>query len=200
MTVAKNFQAAGSFLKAWTELIFPPFCACCKEKCNSRLFCPSCWELCAPPDPDERCSHCFEESEGMCKQCKSNSRFPFRRAFAFHPTPPAFHLARTRPDLLASFFVLQWVRLDWPTPDVVVPMRGMKKIAKAFAEMIDRPFASVLKWRRCDFKAIEENQVLLLLDNQSGGEKISRAVSLLGETFPKKGFLLSLFPYDLVDS
>jgi hypothetical protein len=132
----------------------------------------------------------------MCKECKTNPRLSFSRAAVFEPSPPTFYLARKMPDLLPSFAVLQWIQLDWPLPDAVVPMRGAKGLALAFAEMIDRPFAPVLK----DPEAVEEDQTLLLIDAHSGIEEADAAISLLAEAFPKKSFLLSLFPYGIRDS
>ncbi len=184
-----------SLIHAWLDAIFPPLCAICKGKADIKCFCFSCWTKCAPPDPEERCPHCFHESEGLCKECKKGPRLSFSRAAIFDADPSAHYLARKRADLLVDFATLQWAQLDWPLPDAIVPMHGAKNLARDFAERIDCPFAPILKrggW--CDVEAIEEDQVFLLIANENSVGEVREAISLLQETFPKKGFLLSLFP------
>ena len=132
----------------------------------------------------------------MCKTCIRAPPLSFERATVFEPFDPPAYLARTRPDLLASFALSQWVQLCWPMPDAVVPMRGAEEWGRKFAEMVERPFAPLLKRDGCDIEAIEEDQVLLLLAPQTSLEEVGVAISLLEETLPRKGLLLSLFPLE----
>jgi hypothetical protein len=186
-------------VQAWIDFFFPPLCVGCGERSATKFFCPSCWELCAAPDPVGRCPHCFEESDGLCKRCGTDADLPFSRASVFEATGPALHLARARPDLLAAFAARRWVELDWPFPDVVIPMRGAAKLALEFSSMIDRPYANLFKRKGCDAEAIETDMTLLLIDTGASLANAKEAIHSLAEAFPKKGFLLSLFPYALPD-
>ena len=136
----------------------------------------------------------------MCRQCRIDPLIPFLRASVFDAAPPAFHLVRARPDLLADFAVRAWSGLAWPLPDAVVPMRGAKELALRFAELIERPFVPLFKRSGCDAEAIESDRVLLVIDRGNSFPDCQIAIEALAETFPKKGYLLSLFPYDSPDS
>src|SRR3990167_2130986 len=143
----RNFiSKVKSDFSIFRNLVFPPFCAICKEKCEAKLFCPTCWALCASPDPLEKCAHCFEDAEGLCRRCKRNPILTFPRAYVFESVSPALHLAEKRADLLAAFAICQWARLDWLLPDVVIAMPGMQKVAIDFAKRILRPFAHMIRY------------------------------------------------------
>lgn len=185
-----------TFLKAWRDLIFPPFCVHCKQRSETKLFCPSCWELCAPPNVLEKCPHCFENAEGLCWRCKRNPLLPFPRAFVFEDIELARHLEKAETDTLSAFAIVQWCRLDWPTPDVIVPMPGNRELAVHISEMLRKPMADILHsgegWR-CDEEAILEGQIILVIDRGSPLSTLQGAISALAATFPKRGYLLSLY-------
>ena len=139
----------------------------------------------------------------MCRRCRKDPLLIFSRASVFDATEAAFQLARARPDLLAAFAVHQWAQLDWPVPDVVIPIGKAKKIAQMFAEMIERPYANILKRKErweCDDEAIDEDLVILLIDDHSPMPECQNAIGALTEASPKKGYLLSLFHYDTCHS
>lgn len=190
-----------SILNAWGDLFFPPFCLSCQSRSETKLFCPSCWTLCAPPDAEGRCNLCFEEAEeSVCARCRQNA-LPFLKAHVFERFAPPLYLARERSDMVPFFALHQWAKLSWSIPDAVVPMPNAKSLALAFAKGIERPFANVLRPRRddsweCDREVLEENQVLLLIDQESSWADLHRATQALAETSPKKGYVLSLFLHD----
>lgn len=176
-----------SVFSAFYDAIFPPLCVNCKERCSTKIFCPTCWELCSAPDPIDRCPHCFTESEGLCRTCKKNPHISFTQAQVFEETDAAFHLSKMDSDTVAAFAIYAWVNLDWPIPDLVIPMPGSKEVALRFAEMIERPLASF------DIEAMDEEQTLLVFNCGSPLEEVERAVKSLALASPKRGYVLSLF-------
>ena len=183
------------------DLIFPPLCLACREECRTRFLCPSCWQLCLLPDPVERCRHCFEEldrKENLCSQCRKEKILPAIRAYVFDPESPAHHLALEPPDGMASFALIQWVALDWPLPDAVIPMpdRDSVEIGRMFAFLLNIPFMKALR-ANCDYKEdrLEEGKELLLFDVSHPVETLQKATLALSEAFPKRIYLLSLVPY-----
>lgn len=182
------------------DFIFPPLCLACRERCTTRSLCPDCWQLCAPPDPAERCRHCFEELDRrgtLCSQCRRGTLLPALRAYVFDPESPARYLGLDPVRGLAGFALLQWVQLEWPWPDAIVPMPDALALGKAFARLIDRPLVRALRpngsYRE---DRLEENSQILLIDISSPLEILQRATAALSESFPKRVFLLTLFPYD----
>ena len=193
---------AKSILKEWLDLIFPPLCKICKEPCATRLFCPDCWEMCALPDPVGRCRHCFEEmEEEVCRHCRKKAILPFPSAFVFEPTLPALHLCSMRkedPETLAAFAVIQWERLDWPMPDVVIPLPKASGLARAFASWLGCFFVDVIdhwngEWN-CKTSILEEEAQILLISVDNTYDDIAKAIEEICEAFPKKIFVLSLTP------
>lgn len=185
-------------IRSLLNLIFPPLCLSCKEVCETRYLCPSCWLNCSPPDPTTRCRHCFDELEeqtDLCKQCRQNRRLSPARAFVFDPESPAFFLDREATEGLAGFAVLQWLQLDWPPPDALIPMPDSGAIAQAFGAMLDIPVIQALK-SSLEYRdtGLEENGVLLLFDVSNSISDLLSASTALCEAFPKRIYLLSLFP------
>ena len=184
------------FLKIWRDLIFPPFCTACKDRCETKFFCPSCWKMAVPPDPIEKCPHCFEDSEGLCRICRRNPDLPFSRAFVFEDTEVAMSLAKLESEDLVAFAMVQWVNLEWPLPDIVIPMPGAEGIARQFSAMIGRPMVCCLTYREtweCDAESLDTDLVLLVIDKSCSKEECHGAIQALSSTFPKRGYLLSLF-------
>jgi hypothetical protein len=179
------FSAYCSILR---DLIFPPFCTSCEGPLDMKLFCSDCWSLCASPDPIDKCPHCFEDSEGLCSLCRRSPDLPFPQAYVFEDTEPAWILVRQQSDILASFMIRSWIQLDWEVPDVIFPMPGMEEVAFLFAEMIERPLAHF-----SDVDAIDEHQVILVIDQGSSLEELRKAIRSLSSASPKKGYLLTLF-------
>ena len=184
-------------VQSWLQVIFPPLCQSCKAPAQGPLFCSLCWEQCAPPDPKERCPHCFEEGGGLCSGCVKKPLLPFSTAWVFEEADPPRILSRQRPDTLSSFAQMQWAQLNWPRPDVLIPMPEAKKWSLDWACAADWPYADILSKKgdwRCDAEAIEEGLTLLVLDVESSAEDLREVCNALAQAFPKKGFILRLFP------
>lgn len=97
---------------------------------------------------------------------------------------------------MAGFLIVQWARLNWPIPDVVIPLPGASHLARSFADWLGCSCAKVLKsfhgsWK-CAADSLEENQVFLLLANKTSVEMLEGAAMALREAFPKKIYALSL--------
>ena len=203
--ISKRKSVFGVF-NTWIDLIFPPLCANCKEFCRTLFFCPSCWELCSPPDPFDRCRHCFLELEGessLCPQCQSEPHLIAPYACVFHSTDAARRLClekKERSEAIAAFIMNQWIRLDWPTPQWVIPMPRAKALVKHFSSWLSVPYVDILSvcqgsWE-CAVEKVEEDQILLLIDLQSTFVELEKALDALIRAFPKRIYVLSLSHYD----
>jgi hypothetical protein len=120
------------------------------------------------------------------------------RAYVFDPESPAFHLGCEAVDPMAGFAIVQWIQLEWPMPDAIVPMPDPDStaIGKSFARMLDRPLAKALR-PNCEYieDRLEEEGELLLFDVSNSVELLRKAAFALSEAFPKRTYILSLLPY-----
>lgn len=181
------------------DLFYPPLCRSCEERCSTKVLCPDCWALCESPDPIGRCAHCFkelDEKEELCKRCHEEKLIPFPRAYVFDPESPAQLLGIEKVEAMAGFALLQWIQLDWPDPDAIIPMPDSKPIAFAFAQLLGVPFVQALKFT-CEYREdrLEEKQTLLLFDVSNQIADLQKAVRSLTESSPKIVYILSLLPY-----
>jgi hypothetical protein len=123
-------------------------------------------------------------------------RLPFTGAYVFEETEPARLLAQQSSDIIAAFALHAWVSFDWEVPDVIIPMRGAGGIAVVFSEMIRRPVANLFthnRGLRCDVDAIDEGQILLIINVDSPLEECTQAIRQLIGASPRRGYLLNLF-------
>jgi competence protein ComFC len=157
---------------ALKNLIFPSLCLHCKEE-SRHLLCPSCFQLLTLLDSEERCRHCFSStSEGrrVCPRCIERRHFFKQTASAFEQMGPASSLLREfreadRPHLaesLAAFMALQLMHLNWPLPDLIVPVpqsawrrfrcgyNPSALLANQVALYLGRPALSLLRRRSGD--------------------------------------------------
>jgi len=183
------------------DFIFPPFCLACGEKCTHKYLCLSCWGLCELPDPVTKCRHCFEELDKrgtLCSRCRDKPLFTAIRATVFDRESPAHFLGLDAVDAMASFAFLQWVQLEWPIPFAIIPMPEAADLAKSLSKLIDCPFVPALKWGTQYLEnSLEEDRELLLIDISSPIELLQKAIDALSESFPKRIYLLTLFPYGI---
>ena len=182
------------------DLFFPPLCVSCNERCRTKHFCLSCWSLCQPPDPMIRCKYCFDSLDGrgsLCPQCRKKRLLPIIRGYVFEKQSPA-HLLGTQESVgLASFALYQWIQLEWPLPDAIVPMpdKASKQIGLAFAVMLNVPFIQAINSNYEYIEdRLEEDQTILIFDVRSDFKSLERCALSIRESFPKKAYVLSLFP------
>ena len=181
------------------------------------MICPACLDLLSLIDPIARCRHCFhalESPSGLCRRCAHRPFISAPRAYLFEPTHIARRLESVLNDnealqqMVASFLVVEWSRLQWPMPDRIAPIwpigqRGaLQNIAEEFARMLDRPLIDEFRlgWIKPFSWRIErkrqdllENQSVLLLDLKSTTEDLRCAVNELWPAFPKQIHILSVF-------
>jgi hypothetical protein len=188
-------------MTAFLDLIFPPLCIACKNRCSTRFLCPNCWHLCELPDPVDRCRHCFEELDeraNLCKQCRHTALLSSVRGFVFDSESPARCLGLEATEAMAGFALIQWIQLEWPLPDAVIPMpdADSRLIARTFADWLQLPFVKVLnaQGKYCE-DLIEEDLVLLVIDAANPFQKLREADQALREAFPKRTYILSLFSF-----
>lgn len=117
-------------------------------------------------------------------------------AYVFDPESPASLLDREAIEALAGFAFWQWVQLEWPKPDVLIPMPGALSIASSFANLLECPLVQALS-SSCDYRKgrLEDNQMLLLFDVHSSIQDLERAALSLMQAFPKRSYLLTLFSH-----
>lgn len=120
-------------------------------------------------DPKERCPFCFStefsQERKRCATCQNRESQLYRTAAAFDYIGPAASIVRklkysNQPYLAegaSAFLVAQWAQLEWPLPDLIVPVpisythwlvRGYNQsalLAEGVAKLLDRPVHSPLK-------------------------------------------------------
>ena len=102
-------------------------------------------------------------------------------------------LAKQYSETITAFAIQAWVSLDWPVPDVIVPMPGAKSFAMGFSEIIGSPIAHLFtRDLRCDVDAIHVDQIILILNVESSLEECSQAIRQLVGASPLRGYLLSV--------
>lgn len=116
------------------DLFFPPFCLHCDsplEK-SAQLFCKGCAGFFELIDPSCRCLYCFSENVGKraCPECLEKKRWHVKMGAALDYLGPVAslvkkikygnlsYLAKTG----AAFMAAQFYRLDWPLPDLILPI------------------------------------------------------------------------------
>lgn len=119
--------------KLLLQFFFPPLCLHCQEiGKDGRLFCNGCAGYFELIDSSTRCPYCFMENEkkAPCIECVQGKRWQVRMASALDYFGPVAsfvknlkngklpYLAKTG----AAFMVAQYVRLNWPMPDLIVPV------------------------------------------------------------------------------
>lgn len=167
-------QLANSFL----DLIYPPLCLHCRESLDAEfsLFCHTCLKLLALIDPACRCPYCFTseiniEKDNSCSECRQKPQIMRRIAAAFDYEGPAATLVKQlkyggKPYLAegaGAFLTAQFVRLEWPLPDYIIPMpmaplrkfdRGYNQsqlIADVLGKLLNKPVLNILKRASGDF-------------------------------------------------
>ena len=154
--------------------------------------------MCELPDPAYRCRHCFEEVDeigGLCLTCRKKRCLSVPRAYVFDPESPARLLGIEEEEAMAGFALLQWIQLEWPMPNAIVPMPDSIPIASAFARFLDLPLIQALS-KQCEYQEerLEEDQIILLFDISNSLPNLQKAALSLSASFPKRVFLLSLLP------
>lgn len=157
------------FWHAFRDLIYPPLCLHCLSllTLEESQICSLCLPLLELADSKERCSLCFAWQGHMlpCPACRRQIS-PFKAlAAAFEYCGPAATLVKLlkygqMPYLykgMSGFLAAQFVALEWPKPDLIVPVpaswphrlaRGYNQsalLAEGVAGILNIPFVAGLK-------------------------------------------------------
>jgi ComF family protein len=172
--------------EAFLQFIYPPLCLHCEERLEQRLiFCETCTSLLEIIDPSERCPTCFGTLSSSCQTClEKKEKVIYRTGAVFdYIGPPATLLKKLKygqqPYLAegaAAFLAAQFIRLDWPLPDALVPTplsfthwigRGYNQselLANHLSSLLQVPVWKALKRRSGDFSqaglALEQRKQL----------------------------------------
>lgn len=163
------------FWRSIVSLIYPPLCLHCEMMMHDdqHLFCEGCQELLDPINPAERCPYCFHvllSEQRVCSECFKKPVFN-RMASVFDYVGPAATLVKKlkygdQPYLAkgaGGYLVTQWLQLDWPKPDVIIPVpssftrlleRGYNQselLAQQVSMIIDVPMQNILIRRSGDY-------------------------------------------------
>ncbi len=203
---ALGSSLASEVFKACLDFIYPPLCLHCaapKEK-TSPIFCQTCLSLLQLLDPYTCCPLCFAsedlEKGVTCENCL-DQKPPFHGLCAvFENRGPAATLLKKLNDGektylaqgSAAYMVTQFLQMNWPLPDLVVPVPipFLKRVslgynqnsilAHGIAELLQRPVADILKCKEGD----EEHLFLLKTPGVISGKKILLVNDLLNTGGP----------------
>jgi hypothetical protein len=99
---------------------------------------------------------------------------------------------------MASFAFYQWLQLGWDLPAGLIPMPDPHSIAlgKAFAALTELPLIRAFRFDATyQEERLEEDQVWLVIDVANSLPLLKKATEALRESFPKRIYVVSLFPY-----
>jgi ComF family protein len=180
----------GQLKESLVHFIYPRHCLHCNMLIGPTdpLFCQFCAELLELIDPKERCITCFgliEKENTPCSICVKKVSVLDRMAAAFDYIGPAASLIKklkyaNQPYLAsgaAAFLAAQFERLNWPFPDVLIPVplsfthwldRGYNQsalLAEYLAQFLQVPIDHVLTRKSGDY-----SQAGLTLEQRQGLE------------------------------
>ncbi len=181
-----------------TEFLYPNLCLHCQKITeNHFLVCDECRPFFELTESNERCPHCFCESERACKECREKKRWTVRVCATFERRGPIATLHsklqdRSMPYLFktaASFMAVQFSRQGWPRPDVLIPFPRHFLTKSVSQHLADHPCP--LLQSPVQRRNIEDKFVLLITDVLDR-EKIDVCAERLFAFYPRKVNVLSL--------
>lgn len=153
--------------KSLLDFIYPPICLhCCLPLDESHLpFCPACLSLLECINPLERCYRCFslKHRAKHCENWPMDSAI-YKMAAVFDYIGPASSLIKKfkyndqayLAENLSAYLVAQWAQLQWPYPDIIIPvplsfshwmLRRYNQsylLAHFFGKALERPVEEIL--------------------------------------------------------
>lgn len=216
------------------DILYPRHCLVCTAAASHSL-CDECSHQLVLFDNTDRCPTCFRERTGLCRHCHKEP-MPFdclAAALPLTPTAPLLsalrrrqiHLARP----LASFLVAQLIELDWPIPDVIIPvprrlpygLHHTHLLAKETALLLNRPLTTPLRRRIGDYPqsaltpkerralsrdrfrlrphSLHDKTILLIDDTMSTRTTMRRCGEHLRDAFPKRLYGMCVAMPDTAD-
>ncbi|MDP1880668.1 MAG: ComF family protein [Parachlamydiaceae bacterium] len=196
------------FQQSLFHLLYPNQCLHCRVLLPSdfKVLCDSCSVLLELIDSTLRCPTCFnelhEEHAFTCQECIQHPSPFYRIGSVFDYEGPASTLVKrlkygNQPYLakgMGSLFVAQWHNLNWPLPDMIVPVplsmthwleRGYNQselLAQEIGKIFNRPVSKVLTRKLGDYsqaalsmelrKTLEKTTFVLKKGSQLEGKTI----------------------------
>ena len=219
-------------IKSLLCFFYPPFCLHCDERLDDpkATLCQSCISHVQLLEINGRCRYCFSLCEGrtVCFECVSKKVSYRRGAAAVDSIGPAGTLLRNytsgkRSHLapaLGALMTMQYLELNWPFPDLIVPVLGsfgkrwevgydpVELLAREMGKALQKPVSCSLKrhlsikdfslrfhWKKgCD---AADKRVLLLTDELAKDNEVIRlAAACVQEAFPLEIFVLAFAKLD----
>lgn len=163
--------------QALIDFVYPPFCLHCRapREEGRHLLCASCFSQVELIDPFTRCPSCFiekgVEGDEKCRFCHSHPPPWNRGAAACDYAGPIVTLVKDMKysnhpylaEVLAPYLVAQFFALDWPLPDLIIPIpisivrwlqRGYNQselLAQQLSRYLSRPILNCLQRRSGDY-------------------------------------------------
>lgn len=223
-----------NFVKLSKGWVYPPLCLSCKSFLEEGpgLFCSTCLDhitLIEPAGRCPRCFHLFSNKTFHCSFCASSPLALRKHAAVCERLGPIQGLVSSFErgyigfaKTIASLIVLQHHRLDYTTPDLIIPLPthffskgGIRSslpllIAKEVGKFFEKPVFPFLK-KTIDFTFFKEGGVsltklkasfkkeeitdkrVLLISLSTDRESLLQASELLLEGFPRSIESLSFF-------
>lgn len=157
-----------SILATALNTLYPPLCFHCQADWSEGPLCSHCLSLLEVVDPATRCRYCFSShvnpGQGTCRRCILEEPVLDSFAAVFDYYGPVTSLISQfkysgkywLAEGLAAYMAAQWVQLDWPVPDLIVPVpipwlrridRGYNQsalLAKSLSKILNAPYAMCL--------------------------------------------------------
>lgn len=166
-----------SLKRGFINLAYPPICLNCKEGMHddAHPLCRDCLDLLELIEPAERCPYCFSADfiieKKVCQDCAKRAPLLNGMAAAFDYVGPAACLIRRLKysdqsylaNGLAAYMTAQFLRLEWPMPDLLIPVpialthwidRGYNQselLAQGMSELLKCPVKNALIRKSGDY-------------------------------------------------
>lgn len=199
------------------DLIFPPICVHCRAQTSHRKYplCAHCVTLIELADRNDRCPSCFQTlrrnhrcDRNLERGAVFDSLSPASSLLYYFEKKHCFGLAPS----LAAFMVLQLVQLQWPLPDIVIPIptpffrmlgthyKPNQLLAENIATICNAKMVDCLKcgfdhgvyWKQANTITIADRHVLMVAGSTIEEKTLLRAAKCLREGFPKTLKFLSV--------
>lgn len=195
--------------------VYPSVCLTCDDLCSRAeyLLCDTCALSLELAECQGRCPRCFYPRDGKkCLKCPKDSSPFSSMAFCFEGSGPplllASHFMRSGKSYLAkslaAFLVIQFCRLKWPYPDLILacPSNFLQRLligchpdimlGKEFAAFLNVPFIDGLKKGKIKSGVDIKDKTILLVDSFPEEETLSALGLALTEGYPHNIYALSV--------
>ena len=124
------------------RFIFPKRCVNCKKVIFGKgIFCFECMTCIDFLDNHNRCRRCFsEKTKGECLNCLSEYHSYYKLSAVFDKDSPAQSLLCDTEKfaiIIASCFIFQFIKFNWPIPAFIYYSDEMKSVGKKVSNVLN---------------------------------------------------------------